>query len=49
MTIVLDSFEPPPPPVNLVYDTRNRLPLKLRAFIEFVVPPLRERLAHAAL
>jgi len=49
MTIVLDSFEPPPPPVNLVYDTRNRLPLKLRAFIEFIVPPLRERLAHAAL
>jgi DNA-binding transcriptional LysR family regulator len=49
MAIVLDSFEPPPPPVHLVYDTRNRLPLKLRAFIDFVVPPLRERLAHAAL
>lgn len=49
MTIVLDLFEPPPPPVHLVYDTRNRLPLKLRAFIDFVVPPLRERLAHATL
>ncbi len=47
--IVLDAFEPPPPPVRLVYDARNRLPLKLRAFIDFVVPPLRERLAHAAL
>ncbi len=46
--IVLDAFEPPPPPVRLVYDARNRLPLKLRAFIDFVVPPLRERLAHAA-
>ena len=49
MRIVLDSFEPSPPPVHLVYDTRNRLPLKLRAFIDFVVAPLRERLAQAAL
>jgi DNA-binding transcriptional LysR family regulator len=49
MTIVLDAFEPPPPPVHLVYDARDRLPLKLRAFIDYVVPPLRERLAQAAL
>jgi DNA-binding transcriptional LysR family regulator len=49
MRVVLDSFEPMPPPVHLVYDTRNRLPLKLRAFIDFVVEPLRERLAQAAL
>ena len=49
MAIVLDSFEPPPPPAHLVYDAQNRLPLKLRAFIDFVVPPLRERLAQAAL
>jgi DNA-binding transcriptional LysR family regulator len=49
MTTVLDAFEFPPPPVRLVYDARNRLPLKLRAFIDFVVPPLRERLAQAAL
>ena len=48
MRIVLDSFEPPPPSVHLVYDTRNRLPLKLRAFVDFVVEPLRERLAQAA-
>jgi len=49
MTIVLDAFEPSPRPVHLVYDKRNRLPLKLRAFVDFVVPRLRERLAHAAL
>lgn len=49
MTIVLDAFEPPPPSVHLVYDARNRLPLKLRAFVDFVVQPLRERLAQAAL
>ncbi len=49
MAIVLDAFEPPPPPVHLVYDAQNRLPLKLRAFIDFAVPPLRERLAEATL
>ena len=30
MTIALDAFQPSPPPVHLVYDTRNRLPRKLR-------------------
>lgn len=49
MTIVLESFEPPPPPVHLVYDKQSRLPLKLRAFVDFAVPRLRERLAQAAL
>jgi hypothetical protein len=28
---------------------QNRLPLKLRAFVDFAVPRLRERLTHAAL
>ena len=36
-------------PVHLVYDTQNRLPLKLRAFVDFVVPRLRERLVQARL
>ena len=49
MTIVLESFEPSPRPVHLVYDKRDRLPLKLRAFIDFAVPRLRARLARAAL
>jgi len=49
MTIVLDSYEPSPRPVHLLYDKRNRLPLKLRAFVDFVVPRLRERLAQAEL
>ena len=49
MAIVLDPFDPPPPPVHLVDDARNRLPLKLRAFVDFGVPPLRERLVEAAL
>jgi DNA-binding transcriptional LysR family regulator len=49
LAIVLDAFEPAPRPVHLVYDKQNRLPLKLRAFVDFVVPRLRERLTHAAL
>jgi len=44
---VLDAFEPAPRPVHLVYDSQNRLPLKLRAFVDFVVPRLRERLVQA--
>ena len=35
--------------VHLVYDAQNRLPLKLRAFVDFVVPRLRQRLIDVAL
>ena len=49
MKVVLESFERPPLPVHLVYAQQNRLPLKLRAFIDSVVPRLRDRLARAAL
>ncbi len=49
LAVVLEAFEPPPRPVHLVYDGRNRLPLKLRAFVDFVVPRLRERLEAAIL
>ncbi|MBS0249083.1 MAG: LysR family transcriptional regulator [Proteobacteria bacterium] len=47
LQVVLQSFEQAPRPVHLVYDSRNRLPLKLRAFIDFVIPRLRERLTDA--
>jgi DNA-binding transcriptional LysR family regulator len=49
LAIVLEAFEPSPRPVHLVYDRQNRLPLKTRAFIDFVVPRLRERLVDVAL
>jgi DNA-binding transcriptional LysR family regulator len=49
LKLVLDAFEPAPRPVHLVYDTQNRLPLKLRAFVDFVVQRMRERLMEAAL
>ena len=48
LKLVLESFEPTPRPVHLVYDTPSRLPLKLRAFVDFVVPRMRERLIDAA-
>lgn len=49
LKIVLEPFEPPPRPVHMIYDKRNRLPLKLRAFIDFAAPRLRDRLTQAAL
>ena len=49
LAIVLEAFEPSPRPVHLLYDMQNRLPLKMRAFIDFVVLRLRERLVQAAL
>ncbi|WP_342628007.1 LysR family transcriptional regulator [Nguyenibacter vanlangensis] len=49
LAVVLEGFEPSPRPVHLVYDRQNRLPLKLRAFVDFVVPRLRDRIAQATL
>ncbi|MER8629510.1 MAG: LysR family transcriptional regulator [Mesorhizobium sp.] len=44
---VLEDFEPEPWPVNLVHAGQGRLPVKLRAFLDFAGPRLRERLAQA--
>jgi DNA-binding transcriptional LysR family regulator len=41
----LRTFEPPPLPVSLVYTGQRRLPLKLRAFLDYAGPRLRDRLA----
>jgi DNA-binding transcriptional LysR family regulator len=49
LELVLEDFALPPSPVHLVYARQGRLPLKLRAFVDFVVPRLRERLLQAAL
>jgi len=47
MQTVLAAFECPPIPVSLVYGAQRRLPLKLRAFLDFAAPKLRERLQMA--
>jgi DNA-binding transcriptional LysR family regulator len=48
LDIALEDFEPAPWPVSLIYPGQGRLPLKLRAFIDFAVPRLKERLLRSA-
>jgi DNA-binding transcriptional LysR family regulator len=43
---VLRRFEPAPMPVSLVHAAQGRLPLKLRAFLDFAAPRLKARLAR---
>jgi DNA-binding transcriptional LysR family regulator len=47
LQVVLQAYEPPPWPVQLVYARQGRLPVKLRAFIDAVAPVLRERILAA--
>ncbi|OWQ45939.1 LysR family transcriptional regulator [Roseateles noduli] len=42
---ILESFEVEPIPVHLVHLSRDMMPVKLRRFIDFAVPKLREALA----
>lgn len=48
LRIVLESYEPEPAPVHLLHVSRGQMPLKLRSFIDFAVPRLREALARLA-
>ena len=48
LAIALPEFEPSPWPVSLVFAGQGLLPLKLRAFLDFAAPRLRERLAERA-
>lgn len=43
---LLEAYEPPPLPVSLVYPSQRQAPLKLRAFLDFAIPRLRERLGY---
>ncbi|MEK6318712.1 MAG: LysR family transcriptional regulator [Burkholderia gladioli] len=45
LEVVLGGFEARPLPVSLVHKGQAPMPLKLRAFLDFVAPRLRERLA----
>ncbi|WP_296614925.1 LysR family transcriptional regulator [Sphingomonas sp.] len=47
LILVLEDFEPEPSPLSLVYPASRFMPLKLRAFLDFAVPRLKQRL-HAA-
>lgn len=43
LEIVLEDFEPAPWPVSFVYPSQGKLPLKLRAFLDFAAPRLKGR------
>jgi DNA-binding transcriptional LysR family regulator len=45
LAIALHDYEPMSVPVSLVYSRQRRLPLKLRAFIDFAAPKLRKRMS----
>lgn len=45
LELVLEDYELPPWPVSLVYAGQRLLPGKLRAFLDFAAPRLKERLA----
>lgn len=45
LAVVLEAFEPEPLPAHLVYAQRKIAPLKLRAFLNWITPRLKARLA----
>ncbi|WP_425988696.1 LysR substrate-binding domain-containing protein [Ensifer sp. R-19] len=44
LVTLLEAYEPSPIPVSFIYPSQRQVPLKLRAFLDFAVPRLRERL-----
>ncbi|BBC80006.1 transcriptional regulator LysR [Acetobacter orientalis] len=46
LQVVLAAFQSNPVPVSLLYAYHDPLPLKIRSFLDFAVPRLRE---HAAM
>jgi DNA-binding transcriptional LysR family regulator len=48
LELVLEAFEPEPLPIHIVYSPRKPVPLKLRAFLDWVTPRLKARLAFGA-
>jgi DNA-binding transcriptional LysR family regulator len=48
LAVVLREFEPAPWPVNLVYAGGRFLPFKVRAFLDFAAPRLKDRLSSLA-
>jgi DNA-binding transcriptional LysR family regulator len=45
LKVLLEQFEVKPVPVHVIHVSRNLMPIKLRRFIEFAAPKLRESLA----
>ena len=47
LATVLREYEPDPFPLSLVYASARMLPLKLRAFVDYAVPRLKQRLQQS--
>ena len=45
LVTLLEAYEPPLLPISFVYPSQRQMPLKLRAFLDFSIPLLRERLS----
>jgi DNA-binding transcriptional LysR family regulator len=43
---LLRRYEPSPLPVSVIYPSQRQVPLKLRAFLDFSIPRLRQRLGY---
>jgi DNA-binding transcriptional LysR family regulator len=46
--LILQEHEPDATPVHLVHASRGQMPLKMRRFLDFAVPLLRERVSRVA-
>jgi hypothetical protein len=48
LKLVLEEYEPPIMALSMVYPSQRQVPLKLRAFLDFATPRLREMLGYRA-
>lgn len=46
LQILLEAYEPEPAPLHLVHAARGQMPLKMRRFLDFAVPRLRQVLSE---
>lgn len=44
LQIILDAYEPAPAPIHLLHAARGHMPLKMRRFLDFAAPRLKEAL-----
>lgn len=48
LAIILEAFEPEPAPIHLIHLSRGQMPLKMRRFLDFAAPRLRDSVAALA-
>jgi DNA-binding transcriptional LysR family regulator len=48
LSIILEAFEPEPAPIHLIHVSRGQMPLKMRRFLDFAAPRLRDSVAALA-